>query len=120
MDNISAHQNGPNSQRDPEMDDLDPDASETNPVANDIDPDAEDLAVDNYPERDPAADDWEASSASGESDDDDDLGFDPESPDVSDPQVDPTHPAIVPGDIQDPDRKKNRDSAYDPLDNLRP
>ncbi|MFS2161213.1 DUF6021 family protein [Pseudomonas sp. Pseusp122] len=24
---------------------------------------------------------------------DDDLGFDPESPDVSDPQVDPTHPA---------------------------
>ena len=24
---------------------------------------------------------------------DDDLGFDPESPEVSDPQVDPTHPA---------------------------
>ena len=64
MDNNPTYQDGAKSQLDPEMDDLDPDASETNPDANDIDPDAEDLAPNNYPEKDPAADEWEASSAS--------------------------------------------------------
>ncbi|WP_416195083.1 DUF6021 family protein [Pseudomonas sp. MH10] len=48
------------------------------------------------------------------------MGFDPESPDVSDPQVDPVGAAIVPGDIQDPDRKKNQSNDYDPLGDLRP
>ncbi|WP_416350727.1 DUF6021 family protein [Pseudomonas sp. CCI1.2] len=82
-----------------------------------MDPDAEDLAPDNFPQRDPAADDWEAS---GSSPGEDELGFDPESPDVSDPQVDPVGAAIVPGDIQDPDRKKNQSNDYDPLGDLRP
>ncbi|WP_299827905.1 DUF6021 family protein [Pseudomonas sp.] len=74
------------------------------------------MAPDNYPEKDPSADEWEAASASGETDD---PGFDPESPDLSDPQVDPIGAAIVPGDIQDPERKKNDGHAYDPLGDLR-
>lgn len=47
------------------------------------------------------------------------LGFDPESPDLSDPQVDPVGPAIVPGDLQDTEEKKRERKDYDPLANLR-
>jgi len=47
------------------------------------------------------------------------LGFDPESPDLSDPQVDPVGPAIVPGDLQDTEEKKREKKDYDPLANLR-
>jgi hypothetical protein len=35
-----------------------------------------------------------------QSDKPDDLGFDPDSPDVDDPQVDPQGPAKAPGDIE--------------------
>lgn len=50
---------------------------------------------------------------------DDDLGFDPDSPDLDDPQVDPVGPAKAPRDEeheQDPPSSK----AYDPLGDLKP
>ncbi|SFW25664.1 hypothetical protein SAMN03159376_00638 [Pseudomonas sp. NFACC09-4] len=49
----------------------------------------------------------------------DDLGFDPDSPDLDDPQVDPIGPAKAPRD----DRKEQgppSSKAYDPLGNLKP
>ncbi|MFO2466374.1 DUF6021 family protein [Pseudomonas sp. 15FMM2] len=49
----------------------------------------------------------------------DELGFDPDSPDVADPQVDPVGPAIAPLD-----KEKHKAPApktpYDPLGNLKP
>jgi len=50
----------------------------------------------------------------------DELGFDPDSPDVADPQVDPVGPAIAPLD----EVRQGRGSAekrppYDPLGNLK-
>lgn len=47
----------------------------------------------------------------------DDLGFDPDSPDLDDPQVDPVGPAKAPLDEKE-EREKSR--AYDPLDDLKP
>jgi len=50
---------------------------------------------------------------------DDDLGFDPDSPDLDDPQVDPVGPAKAPRDEEnqeDPPSSK----AYDPLGGLKP
>jgi len=47
----------------------------------------------------------------------DDLGFDPDSPDLDDPQVDPVGPAKAPLDEKE-EQKKSR--AYDPLDDLKP
>jgi hypothetical protein len=49
---------------------------------------------------------------------DDDLGFDPDSPDLDDPQVDPVGPAKAPRDEEDEEPPSSR--AYDPLGNLRP
>lgn len=46
----------------------------------------------------------------------DELGFDPDSPDVSDPQVDPVGPAIAPLDKQQARQKK---PPYDPLGDLK-
>ena len=46
----------------------------------------------------------------------DELGFDPDSPDVSDPQVDPAGPAIAPLDRPEKTGKKR---AYDPLGDLK-
>lgn len=46
----------------------------------------------------------------------DELGFDPDSPDVSDPQVDPVGPAIAPLDKQQTPQKK---PPYDPLGDLK-
>ncbi|AUG08583.1 DUF6021 family protein [Pseudomonas sp. S09G 359] len=49
--------------------------------------------------------------------DKDELGFDPDSPDVSDPQVDPIGAAIAPLDEKkDPAKKK---PPYDPLGDLK-
>ena len=49
--------------------------------------------------------------------DQDELGFDPDSPDVADPQVDPIGAAIAPLDEQkDPAKKK---PPYDPLGDLK-
>ena len=49
--------------------------------------------------------------------DQDELGFDPDSPDVADPQVDPIGAAIAPLDEKkDPAKKK---PPYDPLDDLK-
>ncbi len=42
-----------------------------------------------------------AQSAGGQ---DDDLGFDPESPDVEDPQTDPPHPPPIDNPAHDPER----------------
>jgi len=47
----------------------------------------------------------------------DDLGFDPDSPDLDDPQVDPVGPAKAPLDEKE-EQEKSR--AYDPLDDLKP
>jgi len=44
------------------------------------------------------------------------LGFDPDSPDVADPQVDPIGPAIAPLDKQKQSEKK---PPYDPLGDLK-
>ena len=46
----------------------------------------------------------------------DELGFDPDSPDVGDPQVDPIGPAIAPLDRQQVPQKK---PPYDPLGDLK-
>jgi hypothetical protein len=46
-----------------------------------------------------------------------DLGFDPDSPDVADPQVDPVGPAIAPLDKK---HKAGKQPAYDPLGDLKP
>ncbi|KAA8699220.1 DUF6021 family protein [Pseudomonas proteolytica] len=45
------------------------------------------------------------------------LGFDPDSPDLADPQVDPVGPAIAPLDKK---HKAGKQPAYDPLGNLKP
>ncbi len=46
----------------------------------------------------------------------DELGFDPDSPDVADPQVDPIGAAIAPLDKQKQAEKK---PPYDPLGDLK-
>ncbi|QOQ76747.1 hypothetical protein IMF22_06805 [Pseudomonas poae] len=48
----------------------------------------------------------------------DELGFDPDSPDVSDPQVDPIGPAIAPLDQKHKDEAKKK-PPYDPLGDLK-
>ncbi|WDU64409.1 DUF6021 family protein [Pseudomonas poae] len=48
----------------------------------------------------------------------DELGFDPDSPDVSDPQVDPIGAAIAPLDEKKDQAKKK--PPYDPLGDLKP
>ncbi|MCJ8205829.1 DUF6021 family protein [Pseudomonas sp. RGM2987] len=47
----------------------------------------------------------------------DDLGFDPDSPDLDDPQVDPVGPAKAPLDEKE-EQEKSR--AHDPLGDLKP
>ncbi|CAI8964598.1 DUF6021 family protein [Pseudomonas marginalis] len=48
----------------------------------------------------------------------DELGFDPDSPDVADPQVDPIGPAIAPLDKKAKDDGKKK-PPYDPLGDLK-
>lgn len=53
--------------------------------------------------------------------DKDELGFDPDSPDVSDPQVDPIGAAIAPLDKQEKDKDEaKKKPPYDPLGDLKP
>ncbi|WP_230014091.1 DUF6021 family protein [Pseudomonas chlororaphis] len=47
----------------------------------------------------------------------DELGFDPDSPDLADPQVDPVGPAKAPRDKTA--REAPRSRAYDPLGDLK-
>lgn len=47
------------------------------------------------------------------------LGFDPDSPDVSDPQVDPIGPAKIPGKDHGADGQRPAPKPYDPLGNLK-
>ncbi|WP_339533038.1 DUF6021 family protein [Pseudomonas mucidolens] len=49
----------------------------------------------------------------------DELGFDPDSPDLADPQVDPVGPAIAPLDKENQE-KPAKQPAYDPLGDLKP
>ncbi|NBA96604.1 DUF6021 family protein [Pseudomonas sp. R5(2019)] len=49
---------------------------------------------------------------------DKDLGFDPDSPDVGDPQVDPIGPARAPLD-PDVEKDKKPTKPYDPLGDLK-
>lgn len=49
-----------------------------------------------------------------------DLGFDPDSPDVSDPQVDPIGPAKAPKDVEPGDDDRKPAKPYDPLADLKP
>lgn len=51
----------------------------------------------------------------------DELGFDPDSPDVADPQVDPIGPAIAPLDKLDKEQKHKDEKKppYDPLGDLK-
>jgi len=48
------------------------------------------------------------------------LGFDPDSPDLADPQVDPIGPAKAPRDVKPGDNTKAPAKPYDPLANLKP
>ncbi|MBD9590235.1 hypothetical protein IB254_24415 [Pseudomonas sp. PDM03] len=48
------------------------------------------------------------------------LGFDPDSPDVADPQVDPIGPARAPRDVKPGEPGKAPAKPYDPLANLKP
>lgn len=50
---------------------------------------------------------------------DDELGFDPDSPDLADPQVDPVGPAKAPRDEHD-EADESDSKAYDPLGDLKP
>lgn len=50
----------------------------------------------------------------------DDLGFDPDSPDLADPQVDPVGPAKAPKDVKSGDDSKAPSKPYDPLGDLKP
>jgi hypothetical protein len=50
----------------------------------------------------------------------DDLGFDPDSPDLADPQVDPIGPAKAPRDVKPGDNSKAPAKPYDPLADLKP
>ncbi|MBV4487627.1 hypothetical protein HU727_018720 [Pseudomonas sp. SWRI153] len=50
----------------------------------------------------------------------DDLGFDPDSPDVDDPQVDPVGPAKAPLDVEPGEDPKKPAKPYDPLGDLKP
>ena len=50
----------------------------------------------------------------------DDLGFDPDSPDAADPQVDPVGPAIAPLDKEPNKNEKAPAKPYDPLSDLKP
>jgi hypothetical protein len=49
----------------------------------------------------------------------DELGFDPDSPDVSDPQVDPIGPAKIPGKDHGANGQRPVPKPYDPLGNLK-
>jgi hypothetical protein len=49
-----------------------------------------------------------------------DLGFDPDSPDLDDPQVDPVGPAKAPKDEQPDDDRQRPAKPYDPLADLKP
>ncbi|VVN17971.1 hypothetical protein PS662_04198 [Pseudomonas fluorescens] len=50
----------------------------------------------------------------------DELGFDPDSPDVSDPQVDPIGPAKAALDEKPGEEGKKPAKPYDPLADLKP
>lgn len=50
----------------------------------------------------------------------DDLGFDPDSPDLDDPQVDPVGPAKAPLDVEPGEDANKPAKPYDPLANLKP
>lgn len=58
----------------------------------------------------------EVSMATNQRDPEQDLGFDPDSPDLADPQVDPVGPAESPEDGHDLDKDKrvNGDDKYPP------
>jgi hypothetical protein len=49
----------------------------------------------------------------------DELGFDPDSPDLADPQVDPIGPAKAPRDIKPGEEGKTPAKPYDPLGDLK-
>ncbi len=49
----------------------------------------------------------------------DELGFDPDSPDVADPQVDPIGPAIAPLDQKGKKDEAKKKPPYDPLGDLK-
>lgn len=49
-----------------------------------------------------------------------DLGFDPDSPDLADPQVDPVGPARAHKDVKPGENNKAPAKPYDPLANLKP
>jgi hypothetical protein len=46
----------------------------------------------------------------------DELGFDQDSPDLGDPQVDPTHPATPPAGPVDDSDKRAKGESYPPYD----
>ena len=48
------------------------------------------------------------------------LGFDPDSPDLADPQVDPIGPAKAPKDVKPGEAGKTPGKPYDPLADLKP
>ncbi|RON99007.1 hypothetical protein BK674_16295 [Pseudomonas moraviensis] len=50
----------------------------------------------------------------------DDLGFDPDSPDLDDPQVDPVGPAKAPLDVEAGEDPKKPAKPYDPMADLKP
>lgn len=48
------------------------------------------------------------------------LGFDPDSPELADPQVDPVGPARAPKDVEPGEDAKKPAKPYDPLADLKP
>ncbi|WP_460122493.1 DUF6021 family protein [Pseudomonas sp. S2_C03] len=57
---------------------------------------------------------------SSEHSSDKELGFDPDSPDLDDPQVDPVGPAKAPLDVDPEEDNKAPAKPYDPLADLKP
>jgi len=52
--------------------------------------------------------------ANGGKSDREELGFDPESPDLKDPQIDPTHPAKAPSGPAGNTEKRAKGDSYPP------
>lgn len=75
-------------------------------VATDTDRDTADVQAERWPEQDSPADKRGLPGYPAEEDGrkqiDPEQGFDPDSPDLKDPQIDPPHPPRIPTDAPDP------------------
>lgn len=87
-------------------------------AATNTDRDNADVNAEHWPEQDSPADNrglpgYPPGNNGGEQRDPE-LGFDPDSPDLNDPQVDPPHPPKIPDDAPDPRAQRRAPSDQYP------